>query len=734
MPQVPTSLSITRRVLIGLARISIDPRPVLRRARDVILRPVRYELATETAARVDEMRREARARDESLAQLRTEVSEARSAEAAARQAEGEHLRAVLARIEAAIKHESERLDLAIERLDAHMAAIASALDAERHERRSRDLDLERLLTESPVVRPPGAAQRVKQMPSPIVSVILPTRDRAHCIADAIASVQAQHFTDWELIIVDDGSLDDTASVVEPFLDDRRIHYVTQAASGSCAARNHGQRLARGGLIAYLDSDNVWYPGFLSAAVDTLAIEPTVGLVYGVLVTDVHQLEATRLFWVPFDRGRLLETNFIDMNTIVHRRSLIEAYGNFDETIDRMDDWDLVLRYTEHAPARALPVLAARYRVRDDRRISTTVPYGPNFVAIKRKWYPPARKERRPRVLYAVWHYPQLSETYIETEIRCMRRWGVHVEVWREVVPVSPYPTPVPIHDGSLADAVRQSQPDLIHVHWLSVFGAQQQVLGALGVPVTVRAHGFDATPDSVRAVLEHPWVHAIYAFPHHVRAVGGSDPRLCAVPVAFDTTMFRPHAQKDRRLVVRTSAALPSKDLPFFCELAKRLPDYRFVLAGATCNLMEGYVDELRDLHERMNSPAQVMFDVPRETLARLLAEAGIYLHTVKPPGTERATPIGMPISIAEAMATGAHVLVRDLPELTAYVGDAGTPYRDIEHTAELIRAISALPGPAWKQVWTRSVDRAFTIHSDELALRPMFEDWCALVCDGQRA
>jgi glycosyltransferase involved in cell wall biosynthesis len=126
------------------------------------------------------------------------------------------------------------------------------------------------------VRPPGAAQRVNQMPSPIVSVILPTRDRAHCVADAIASVQAQHFTDWELIIVDDGSLDDTASVVEPFLDDRRIHYVEQAASGSCAARNHGQRLARGGLIAYLDSDNVWYPGFLSAAADTLAIRANGG--------------------------------------------------------------------------------------------------------------------------------------------------------------------------------------------------------------------------------------------------------------------------------------------------------------------------------------------------------------------------------------------------------------------------------------------------------------------------
>jgi hypothetical protein len=250
--------------------------------------------------------------------------------------------------------------------------------------------------------------------------------------------------------------------------------------------------------------------------------------------------------------------------------------------------------------------------------------------------------------------------------------------------------------------------------------------------VTVRAHGFDTTPASLRAALEH-FGYAMYAFPHHVGLSGiGSAPR--AVPAAFDTTMFRPHAQKDRRLVVRAGAALPSKDLLFFCSWPSVSRTTVSCLAGVTCNRMEGYVDELRDLQVRMNSPAQVMFDVPREPLARLVGEAGIYLHTAPPPGTEGATPIGMPISIAEAMATGAHVLVRDLPELTAYVGDAGTPYRDIEHTAELIRATSGLPEPAWKQAWMRSVDRAFTIHSDELARRPMFEDWCALVGGGQRA
>ena len=83
----------------------------------------------------------------------------------------------------------------------------------------------------------GVASR-PDLPAPIVSVVLPTRDRAASIGDAIESVQAQSFTNWELIIVDDGSRDRTSDQVAAFLPDRRIRYVVQDASGHAAARNH----------------------------------------------------------------------------------------------------------------------------------------------------------------------------------------------------------------------------------------------------------------------------------------------------------------------------------------------------------------------------------------------------------------------------------------------------------------------------------------------------------------
>ena len=152
------------------------------------------------------------------------------------------------------------------------------------------------------------------------------------------------------------------------------------------------------------------------------------------------------------------------------------------------------------------------------------------------------------------------------------------------------------------------------------------------------------------------------------------------------------------------------------------------MFAGVTCKDRESYVDELRAIHREMNSPVELMFDVPREKLAPLVAQAGIHLHTARPPGTKNATAIGMPVSIAESMATGAYVLVRDIPEFAAYVGDAGDVYRDLEHAVELIASSATWPDEFWERAWMRSVERAFGNHADSLLYRPMFEDWCALV------
>jgi len=247
-----------------------------------------------------------------------------------------------------------------------------------------DLRVEKLelLTEHPEV----AARTSERLPfpSPAVSVVMPSWNRDDVIGAAIRSVQAQTFPDWELLIVDDGSTDQTKQVVQTFAADRRISYARQNHFGQSAARNHALRLAKGSLIAYLDSDNIWYPEFLSAAVAKFSADPAVDCAYGAMVRD-WKPNRPRILFQRFDRDRLLSGNFIGMSTFIHRRSLIERYGTFDETLDALEDWDLILRYTVHAPAHRLSVRAVRYRVMDDKRVSQIRHLARARTMIESKW-------------------------------------------------------------------------------------------------------------------------------------------------------------------------------------------------------------------------------------------------------------------------------------------------------------------------------------------------------------
>ena len=587
----------------------------------------------------------------------------------------------------------------------------------------RPRQFEILLTEHSKTISGGSAPA--SFPSPVVSIVMPTWNRAKVISDAIGSVQAQLFTDWELIIIDDGSTDNTAEILAKFAGDQRIRHVKQPHVGASSARNRGLRLAQGSFIAYLDSDNLWYPGFLAAAVNAFEADPATDTVYGALITEVHG-EDQRVLFKPFDRTELTRENFIDLNTFVHRRSLVDAYGTFDETLDRLIDWDLILRYTQHAPARRLPVLAARYRVIDGHRISNNAVLGTNFFQVRRKLRKPSGLSKPIRVLYLLWHYPQLSETYIESEILCMKRWGVHIEVWSRCDVATRYEPSVPVHRGSVAEAIAACRPDILHVHWTNIAVEEGETLRASGLPFTVRGHGFEFNDRAIHQILSLPGLRRAFVFPHQINGFS-AEPRLTPMASAFDTALFRPEPNKDRRLVIRTAAALGSKDLELFFEVAKQLRDYRFVLAVVECLNGKPYLDKLVKTWKESNTPAELMFNIPRDQLAPLVHRAGFYLHTMTPPNHPGGTPIGMPISIAEAMATGAHLLVRNVPPLNAYFGKVGSVYNNAKHAAKLIAETQDWPETKWKQAWSRSVDHAFMKQADELVLQPLYDEWCAV-------
>lgn len=180
---------------------------------------------------------------------------------------------------------------------------------------------------------------------PLVSVIIPTFNRARVLGRAIASVMAQTFSDYELIVVDDGSADDTGEVVSRL--GGRARFIRQDNRGVSSARNTGIRASRGDLIAFLDSDDEWLPSKLEKQVSLYSrghfICHTDEIWYrdGILVRQkaIHRKQGGRFF------ERALERCLISPSAVVISRCLLDTVGWFDEDLPAAEDYDLWLRIT-----------------------------------------------------------------------------------------------------------------------------------------------------------------------------------------------------------------------------------------------------------------------------------------------------------------------------------------------------------------------------------------------------
>lgn len=215
---------------------------------------------------------------------------------------------------------------------------------------------------------------------PLISVILPTRDRAALLPSAIASIQAQSYEHWELLIVDDGSRDATPSVVADYLKDPRIRLLESGGKGVAAARNAAMAQAKGQLFAYLDSDNSWQPECLEIAASYL-LEHDFELVYSAL--QANDGWRTRYVGADFDYTDLSHRNFIDINVMLHRRELYDRRGGCDEALKRMSDWDLVLRYAKDSRVGYAPFIGCVYDGRLTRadRITVSEPVSWTYIVL-----------------------------------------------------------------------------------------------------------------------------------------------------------------------------------------------------------------------------------------------------------------------------------------------------------------------------------------------------------------
>ena len=206
---------------------------------------------------------------------------------------------------------------------------------------------------------------------PTVSVVIPAYNSARFIAQTLGSVIAQSFADFEILVVDDGSTDDTAAIagrVSP-----RVNVIRQSNGGIAAARNTGLAAAGGDFVAFLDHDDIWHPQKLEAQIECFRRNPKVGLVYGEFnrweegsaptfppePLDPSLLDEDRSGWIYH---KLLLTNWVLFSTALFRRESVKAIGLFDAALPPADDWDFAIRASWLFPFAKMRQVVALYRV------------------------------------------------------------------------------------------------------------------------------------------------------------------------------------------------------------------------------------------------------------------------------------------------------------------------------------------------------------------------------------
>ncbi len=338
-----------------------------------------------------------------------------------------------------------------------------------------------------------------------VSVIMPTYNRADIIERAIDSVLSQTFTNYELIIIDDGSKDSTEELITTKytaqINSGKIKYIKQKNGGVSSARNKGLSEARGSIIAYLDSDNYWLDTYLEKMVSSL-VDNNKNTAYASMeVTDtVRKKQFIRS--TEYDREKLLKGNFIDLNVFVHKRFIYDQMGGFDESLTRLVDWDLILRYTRlNEPYFVSEVLTKYFLSEKLNNISNTINLGNNYEKVQLKHNQEIIKKGMDdlRIGYVLWDFPAFSQTFVMNELRWLVENNYDVKVFYKAKPDKEAELDFDIEsyqikdEDDLVEKIKEYKINMMHTHFvypactLLTYPAAKKT----GVPFTVCAHAVD---------------------------------------------------------------------------------------------------------------------------------------------------------------------------------------------------------------------------------------------------
>lgn len=186
-----------------------------------------------------------------------------------------------------------------------------------------------------------------------ISVIIPTYNREKTILRAVQSVVNQTYTNLEILVIDDGSTDGTANIVNCIEDDRVKYIVLEKNGGQANARNIGVQMAEGNWIAFQDSDDCWHNDKLEIQMNYAKEHPEYSMIYctyNAIVYDGEQFQVPPKPWPDVMEGymlnTLLEGNGIGAPTILMKRDAFIESGGFDTSYKCFEDWEFVLRFSK----------------------------------------------------------------------------------------------------------------------------------------------------------------------------------------------------------------------------------------------------------------------------------------------------------------------------------------------------------------------------------------------------
>lgn len=193
----------------------------------------------------------------------------------------------------------------------------------------------------------------------LVSIVVPSYNYAHFLPETIESALSQTHANIEIIIIDDGSTDNTREVAEQLLQqDARIQYVHQVNQGLSAARNTGIKHASGEFVVFLDADDLMHPQKIAAHLEHFASDEKIDISYGEsryfvsgdINTTYANIELTQQAWMPQVSGRaaemlptLIVNNIMPVCSVMMRKAAIDKTGAFDTSLRSLEDWDYWLR-------------------------------------------------------------------------------------------------------------------------------------------------------------------------------------------------------------------------------------------------------------------------------------------------------------------------------------------------------------------------------------------------------